>query len=115
MKFCQPHWEALRKAVADRGMDHLVAKSGQEAAERTKSEIEDGPQPANFDPLMRLHWMISGRVLEGFGLYLMLGDYCPMCEAGKHCEKCREEVETWPDSAADAVKEEYDRQIGGRA
>jgi hypothetical protein len=114
MKFCQPHWEKLREAVKARGMDQLVAKGGPEAIRRTVSEIEDGPTPANFDPLMRLHWMIAGRVMEQIP-YIITGDYCPMCEAGKHCENCRAVVEAWPESAADAVKEEYDRQIGGRA
>jgi len=115
MKFCHFHWDMLKNAVEDKGMWHLVAKSGQEAMERTKSEIEDGSQPGNFDPLMRLHWMISGRALEGLGLYLLSGDYCPMCEAGKCCAKCKSLVDSWPNSAADAVKEEYDRQVGGRA
>lgn len=115
MKFCQPHWEMLRQAVRDQGMWELVAQSGEECAQRTVSQLEEGAQPANFDPLMQLHWMIVNRVSEkpDMLMFLMSGDHCPMCEAGKHCAACKEIVAGWPASAAAFIKEEYDQRVGG--
>lgn len=115
MRFCQDHWNKLKDAVKCQGMWGMVATSGEEACDRTVSQIEDGPQPGNFDPLMEIHWMIAGRVIEQNGAYLLTGDYCPMCEAGKHCDECRAIVETWPESAAKHVKAEYDKRRGGQA
>ena len=33
-----------------------------------------------YDPLMAAHNMISGRAIECGGIYLLTGDYCPLCE-----------------------------------
>ena len=50
---------------------------------------------------MAAHNMIVGRALELGGLYLMTGDYCPVCEAMKHGQP-----EThWIDGPSDAVLE----------
>lgn len=40
MKMCETHWAALRKAIADRGLAHLGAKSGVEAAARAVAELK---------------------------------------------------------------------------
>lgn len=79
MRFCQGHWNKLREAIADRGLDGLVARGGAEAVERSASELETGTTPANFDPLMAAHWAIANnasRLVEQAGgnpLYLLTG------------------------------------------
>ena len=82
MKFCQKHWDMLRKAIEDRGLTHLIAKSGEQAAENMVSELRGEEHP--YDPLMAAHWMISSAALDQGGLYMMTGDHCPVCEAIKH-------------------------------
>lgn len=84
MKFCMPHWNALRAAIDARGMGHLVAKSGAEAVEGLVLELEGRAAEAMFDPLMAAHNMISSHALEVGGLYLLTGDYCPVCEFCQH-------------------------------
>lgn len=69
-----------------------------------------------YDPLMEAHLMISGRAIQMGGLYLMSGDYCPICEVMTHMDgKPRDptgriwrapEIErAWIDGPADAVLE----------
>lgn len=90
MKMCMPHWGELRKAIDDRGLSPLVARSGKEAAESAVRQIEGtDDKKADFDPLMSANWAIMGRALELGGLYLMGADdkgeeYCPLCEVDKH-------------------------------
>lgn len=88
MKFCEQHWADLRKGVVDRGMWHLVAKSGQEAAAAVVRELQGQPEPADWDPLMAAHWALAGRVMDAIGhsqgpaaaLGAMADpDWCPMC------------------------------------
>jgi hypothetical protein len=77
MKFCQDHWDRLRAAIADRGLDGLVARGGAAAAANVVSEIKEGSNPENFDPLMGAHWAIASNAMEfikragGNPLYLM--------------------------------------------
>lgn len=106
MKFCQPHWDELRKAVDDRGLSHLVAGDGQKAFEAMARELEGRPEPGDWDPLMAAHWAITAHALECGGLYLMGEDeqgnqYCPLCEAAKHKANPTE----WINGCADAMLE----------
>jgi hypothetical protein len=82
MQICEKHWAMVRAAIEARGLSHLVAKSGEQLMANTiaESKGEDAP----YDPLAAVNWMISGRALEQGGLYLMTGDYCPVCEVMKH-------------------------------
>lgn len=90
MKFCQPHWTALREMVIAKGMGELISKDGAAAAERMVEELEGTATNATYDPLMAAYWSIMGMALEKGGLYLMYskpGDgadaeshYCPLCE-----------------------------------
>jgi hypothetical protein len=84
LKFCDDHWEKLRQAVKDRGLWHLVARSGQEATERVKDELGNKETDATWDPLMACHWAVNGNALKMGGLYLLQGDLCQICEAIKH-------------------------------
>lgn len=73
------HWEALRTAVESRGMGHLIAANGRDAAARMVAEIEGKAGADDFEPLMTAHNMIWSRALSEFGIGIM-GDYCPVCE-----------------------------------
>jgi hypothetical protein len=89
MKFCQPHWDRLRKEIDDRGLTHLVAGDGEKATASMVRELEGHPEPADYDPLMSAHWAIMTNALKMGGLYLMGQDengkdFCPLCEADYH-------------------------------
>ena len=110
MKFCQPHWQSLRDAIAARGLNHLIAKDGKEAVERMVKEVKGEDKALDFDPLMSAHWAICGNAIRCGGLYLMSGDYCPLCELNKHApSEMRTEGVTpsdaWIEKAADGALE----------
>lgn len=70
-----------------RGLDHLGAKSGNEAAAAIAAQMSG--EEAAYDPLMDCNNMIWSRGLEMCGLYLMTqkpdgSDFCSICEAVAH-------------------------------
>lgn len=73
MQFCQDHWDRLRSAISERGLDHLIAPDGQTAAQQLADQIkrtQDGEEPVtpvNYDPLMAAHWAIINNVLDQIG------------------------------------------------
>lgn len=79
MKFCQPHWEELRAAIQTRGLNHLVARSGEEATQRLRDELEGTADNKTFDPLMAAHNQITARALEAGGIELLSSGDCPLC------------------------------------
>jgi hypothetical protein len=87
---CQQHWDALRAAISERGLDGLISGSGQKAVAKLETELAQGAQtPETYDPLMNANFAIWSNALEAGGLYLMCGDkngnpYCPICESEKH-------------------------------
>jgi hypothetical protein len=83
MRFCQPHWDALRAAIDKRGLMALVAKDGAAALQNTVLELEGREKEAYYDPLMSAHWMIAGAAQQRIGLALLVGDLCPVCEGIK--------------------------------
>jgi hypothetical protein len=94
MKMCQPHWDKIIAAVKDRNMWSLVSANAETAVENIKADIEG--DAAAFDPLLACNFMVMNRALEMGGLYLMGGDYCPICEAMKHQDGLKDEKgETW--------------------
>jgi hypothetical protein len=104
MKFCMPHWDALRKAIDDRGLTHLVAKDGATATANMAAELTGQKTAQHYDPLMDAHWMITGNALKMGGLYLMTADpdgneYCPLCEVRKHGGDPQE----WIDGCTDSI------------
>ena len=104
MKFCETHWAELRRAIDERGLSHLVAKDGHAAAERLVSELDGTANDRTYDPLMDAHNMILTRALEQGGLYLLGGDFCPVCEAIAHTNEMAEAVRShWIDGPAEAV------------
>ncbi len=65
MKFCIPHWAAIRKAVDDKGLTPFVAKDGKVAVQQMAKQIKDGDvTKATFDPLMTCHWAIINNVMR---------------------------------------------------
>lgn len=89
MNFCAPHWEKLKQAIRERGLWPLVSPSAEVAHEATLQEIQHGPSKETFDPLLNATWAIYGRALECGGIYLMTGDYCPLCELDKHIDQVK--------------------------
>lgn len=100
MKFCQGHWDRLRKAIDDRGLGHLVAPDGKAAAQQMADQLERADRgeepftPVNYDPLMAAHWAIVNAVsalAPGIALHLMMPDEdgsekCPLCYANDQAE-----------------------------
>lgn len=108
---CQPHWEKIRAAIKERGLDHLGASSGLEAIERLNDELAGRATPDTYDPLMNANNMIWSRALEMGGLYLMGqkedgSQYCPLCEVDANSparEDGRPEAEHWIEGCTNSV------------
>lgn len=65
MNMCPDHWDRLREKIKERGLDHLVASSGELAAAQVSSQFEVGEAtPTNFDPLMSAFWAIGSNTME---------------------------------------------------
>lgn len=108
MRICQPHWDKLRAAIKARRIDRFGAKSGEEAIEDMKADLEG--RPHDYDPTMDCNNMIFGRALAEGGLYLMgtkeNGEhYCPICEVIRHKPdiSVEEHERHWIDGPADAA------------
>lgn len=101
MKFCQDHWDSLRAAISKRGLDQFVSKDGKELV--SKIDLADGSMA--FDPLMAAHMAIVGNAVEIGGLYLLTGDYCPICESIKNGGPS---ADWWINNAAD---EQYQKAV----
>lgn len=83
MQICAEHWDQLRKAIADRGLEHLVGKSGQEAADSMVRQLEGTATEQDFDPLMNANWAITAAYVRDAGAGAILsarGNICPLCE-----------------------------------
>ena len=120
MRICQDHWDKLKAAIKDRGLDHLVAKSGEEAAAMIAMiTARLSGDKSQYDPLVDCHWMISRKGLEEGGLYLMGqkedgSPYCPICVALAHLPDdvtLEEAVAYWIDGPANAALE-HCRKLG---
>lgn len=89
MKFCQPHWDALRAAIDERGLADLVSGSSAEIVLRLKND--------GYDPLMSAHWALvthlGAAAGDGGMVAVMMLDGCPLCEANRvHREACTDEA-----------------------
>lgn len=128
MKFCQTHWDALKKAISVRGLMDFVADGGEECVRRQADQVHSGGRitKENYDPLMAAHWAIAGNAMELLNrngmtaLALMVNDpehperECPICYlnwlSSEHDRTCVEPTCTkpkgqtfddWIDKAAD--------------
>ena len=89
MKFCDPHWSALRSAIDQRGLSKFVAKGGAEAMRRMKAELDGSERAATFEPLMGAHWRIVQVLTDIGGAEVIIQDGCPICFANdKHRAGC---------------------------
>jgi hypothetical protein len=50
VNWCKPHWDKLRQAIQDRGLDKFGAKDGNEVITEIVSQIEGNEE--TFDPLL---------------------------------------------------------------
>ncbi len=105
MKFCMLHWIDLKKAISDRGLDNLIAKDGKAAMEMVKDNLARKGEYTkdNFDPLMAAHLSIMNNAVEKGGVYILNGDYCPLCEFKKHVKDA--DPNEWIKFASDEVLE----------
>lgn len=87
MKICEDHWTKLKKALEDRKILHRAAANGEKATEELRRQIDGTATPETYDPLMDCANMVYAQGLNAGGLYLLNGDYCPVCEALKHCPR----------------------------
>lgn len=106
MKFCDPHYEWMRKAIADRGMAHLVSMDHRQVMEMFRQEVERGLSPEHYDPLMGISFMICNNAVNVGGGYLLTGDYCPLCELVKNTQEEGQIDQTWINAAADVARSE---------
>jgi hypothetical protein len=121
MNICQEHWDRLRAAVEARGMSHLVARSGQEAAANTVEQMEEGVSPDNWDPLMAAFVALGSKGLERCGMAAFAPGFCFLCEVRKSFEHCKtlpefdpdlhKDDDFWLNSCMDAMLE-HAREIG---
>lgn len=101
MKFCMPHWDAIRAAIKDRGLYALVPDSGEKAMTSMASQMQDGPSIDNFDPLMGAHWAIVGNLATNHPQILVI-DGCPLCYANtNHALGCTDPTCTTRDAYYD--------------
>jgi hypothetical protein len=100
MKFCMPHWEALRKAIDDRGLYSLVATSGTEVVSKMVGESSDGVSVDSFDPLMGAHNAPNPDGTDRCPLCFLNQDHVAHCE-DPTCELGATGFDAWIDRAAD--------------
>ncbi len=111
LRFCQEHWQALRDAIDERGLGHLVAKDSEEVAKRLRSQAEVGRTVDNYEPLVAAHMAIMQNALEVAGAFLFTGgedeERCPLCflnaQHEAHCNTpgCTHNFDNWVGNAAD--------------
>jgi len=83
MKLCLPHWNQLKEAIEATGLSKYVAPDGKAAIRNLVGGLEGKPERDVFDPLMAANLAIWSNALDKGGLYMMTGDYCPICESEK--------------------------------
>jgi hypothetical protein len=64
VKFCQDHWDRLRRAIDQRGLSPLIHQGGEAIAEAQMRELQGIDTAGDFDPLMSAHWAIAGNASQ---------------------------------------------------
>ncbi len=99
MRMCPNHWNDLKTAIDIRGMTHLI-KTSTNTIERLKDQQMGVETKDTYDPLMSACMMIYNKALECGGLYLLSGEYCPLCELNLHGGTSI----VWIDGATNSIK-----------
>lgn len=104
MNWCQPHWDHLRQAISDRGLDGFIAESGEEAAANLKAQL-DG-EGESFDPLMGSWTRINSEMFAALSKMDREAEAlqfpCPMCILVNDGQP--ELVDDWINSVTDSAK-----------
>lgn len=116
MKFCMDHWGRLKKAISERGLDHLIAEDGKSAADAVARQIKGEDDKSDFDPLMSATFAIYSAYIRDVGLSAMMADkdgseVCPLCGVANNPRSRKGLDQNWIDGAA-ADSLEYARHIG---
>jgi len=105
MNWCQMHWDQLKVALKERGLDKFGAKTGQQAINEMVDEL-DG-RSHDFDPLMG-SWnqinLVMANSLEKLGRrneVLLLK--CPLCILVEDGQP--QTVKNWIDGVTDSALE----------
>lgn len=113
LRWCQPHWDALREAIDARGLTPWVSKGGEMAAKRVAAELGGQGDARGFDPLLRAWSMMNTRIV---GITGNLFD-CPLCQVQHHVDECRdpkctaEPPQAYIDGCTDSLLA-YARELG---
>lgn len=90
MKFCMPHWTALREEIENKqGLGQFVSNGGKDLVSRITESGADPLGGETGDPLMDAHNLILGNamnLLSNAGinpLEMLVGDLCPLCFVSK--------------------------------
>lgn len=75
MNWCQPHWDKLREAIAERGLSKFGAQTGEQAAADLAAQVEG--KETDFDPLMGSWMQINQQMLRDVGARALM--QCPLC------------------------------------
>lgn len=104
MNWCQSHWDLLRQAVIDRGMDHLRAQTQEEATAGMTAELEGDEE--KFDPLMGSYWRINSKMNESLKSLGRTAEIlqlkCPLCILVFDGQP--EKVDDWVNGVTDDAK-----------
>lgn len=128
MKLCQDHWDRLRAAISERGLDNLIAKDGETAFRQAVDGLEtDKLSLNNFDPLMYANTAIWSHAIDIGGLAVMAlnddgSERCPICFLSamhdEHCTKPGCDVpkdgtafDVWIGKAADDARRTADKLL----
>ena len=112
MKICDTHWQALRKAIDDRGLTRFISKDGEQASQNMVAQLQGEDTKDHYDPLMAAVFAIWGNAIEAFGLDIMRPEApCPLCVLDQHVKECTDEGCTMKQSGSDWIGYAADGQI----
>lgn len=116
LRMCSAHWEALKKALDDRGLGRFIARDSEALVNRLKSSVGD---KSRFEPLFNAHMAIMTNCMNWSGMGVVLDpakegekDRCPLCWCLASCA-CGKGIgcslRNWIEYAADDELEEAKR------
>lgn len=105
MKTCTKHWEELKQAIRDRGLEHLVSKNGAECAERFRKMHGGDTDPKLYDPLFDSHMMIMANAASAAPYLLEKenAELCCLCELDAHKAEMGEGASDWIRNSTDGA------------